>query len=65
MVGFAVTPLYFVWEKLIGVHTTKNMLLCAVCCMPVILPVWFSPIAFPFFGPINSTVKAMSKIPVT
>ncbi len=58
-VGFAVTPLYFVWEKLIGVHATKNMLLCAVCCMPVILPVWFFAIAFPFFGPINSTVGAM------
>jgi hypothetical protein len=29
-VGSAVTSLYFVWEKLIGVHSTKNMLLCAV-----------------------------------
>jgi hypothetical protein len=58
-VGFAVTPLYFVWEKLIGIHTTKNMLLRAVCRMPVILPVWFFAIAFPFFGPINSTVGAM------
>jgi auxin influx carrier (AUX1 LAX family) len=27
--------------------------------MPVILPVWFFAIAFPFFGPINSTVGAM------
>ncbi len=58
-VGFAVTPLYFVWEKLIGIHTTKNMLLRAVCRMPVILPVWFFAIAFPFFGPINSMVGAM------
>jgi auxin influx carrier (AUX1 LAX family) len=58
-VGFAVTPLYFVWEKLIGIHTSKNMLLRAVCRMPVILPVWFFAIAFPFFGPINSTVGAL------
>jgi auxin influx carrier (AUX1 LAX family) len=58
-VGFAVTPLYFVWEKLIGVHTTKNMLLCAVCRMHVILPVRFFAIAFPFFGPNNSTIGAM------
>ncbi len=58
-VGFAVTPLYFVWEKLIGIHSTKNMLLRAVCRMPVILPVWFFAIAFPFFGPINSMVGAM------
>ncbi|CAM6025434.1 unnamed protein product [Sphagnum balticum] len=58
-VGFAVTPLYFVWEKMIGIHTSKNMLLRAVCRMPVILPVWFFAIAFPFFGPINSTVGAL------
>ncbi len=58
-VGFAVTPLYFVWEKIIGIHTSKNMLLRAVCRMPVILPVWFFAIAFPFFGPINSTVGAL------
>ncbi len=57
--GFAVTPLFFVWEKLIGIHSTKNMLLRAVCRMPVILPVWFFAIAFPFFGPINSMVGAM------
>lgn len=35
------------------------MLLRAVCRMPVILPVWFFAIAFPFFGPINSTVGAL------
>lgn len=58
-VGFAVTPLYFVWEKLIGIHNTKSLLLRAVARMPVILPVWFFAIAFPFFGPINSTVGAL------
>lgn len=58
-VGFAVTPLYFVWEKMIGIHNTKSLLLRAVSRMPVILPVWFFAIAFPFFGPINSTVGAL------
>ena len=58
-VGFAVTPLFFMWEKLIGVHKTKSLLLRAVCRVPVMLPVWFFAIAFPFFGPINSTVGAL------
>lgn len=53
-VGFAVTPLYFVWEKILGVHQTTNMLLRATCRVPVILPIWFFAIAFPFFGLINS-----------
>lgn len=57
--GFACTPLYFVWEKVIGVHTTKNMLLRAAIRIPVILPIWFLAIIFPFFGPINSAVGAL------
>jgi auxin influx carrier (AUX1 LAX family) len=47
------------WEKLIGVHHTKSLLFRALCRVPVMLPIWFFAIAFPFFGPINSTVGAL------
>lgn len=57
--GFACTPLYFVWEKVLGFHTTKNMLLRALVRLPVVVPIWFLAIIFPFFGPINSTVGAL------
>lgn len=58
-VGFAVTPLYFVWEKILGVHQAKNMLLRASCRVPILLPIWFFAIAFPFFGSINSVVGCL------
>jgi auxin influx carrier (AUX1 LAX family) len=58
-VGFAVTPLYFVWEKILGVHQASNMLLRASCRVPVILPIWFLAVAFPFFGAINSLVGCL------
>ncbi|MCO5575723.1 hypothetical protein L7F22_029526 [Adiantum nelumboides] len=57
--GFACTPLYFVWEKVLGVHTTANFLLRALIRIPVVLPIWFLAIIFPFFGPINSAVGAL------
>lgn len=57
--GFASTPLYFVWEKLIGFHTTKNILVRALVRIPVVIPIWFLAIIFPFFGPINSAVGAL------
>ncbi|KAG6553925.1 hypothetical protein Mapa_004842 [Marchantia paleacea] len=57
--GFASMPLYFVWEKFLGVHKTKNLLFRALCRMPVVLPIWFLAIIFPFFGPINSAVGAL------
>lgn len=57
--GFACTPLYFVWEKVIGFHTTRNILLRALVRIPVVLPIWFLAIIFPFFGPINSAVGAL------
>ncbi|KAH7434606.1 hypothetical protein KP509_06G025700 [Ceratopteris richardii] len=57
--GFACTPLYFVWEKLIGFHTTQNLLFRALVRLPVVLPIWFLAIIFPFFGPINSAVGAL------
>ena len=57
--GFACTPLYFVWEKVIGMHDTKSMCLRAIARLPVVIPIWFLAIIFPFFGPINSAVGAL------
>ncbi|KAJ7528947.1 hypothetical protein O6H91_15G026300 [Diphasiastrum complanatum] len=57
--GFACTPLYFVWEKLLGIHRTSNLVLRAVARIPVVLPIWFLAIIFPFFGPINSAVGSL------
>ncbi|EAY80094.1 hypothetical protein EE612_053740 [Oryza sativa] len=54
--GFACTPLYFVWEKAIGVHGGAGVLRRAAARLPVVLPIWFLAVIFPFFGPINSTV---------
>lgn len=57
--GFACTPLYFVWEKFIGVHETKSLIKRAIARLPVVIPIWFLAIVFPFFGPINSTVGSL------
>ena len=57
--GFACTPLYFVWEKLIGVHETGSVALRAAARLPIVVPIWFLAIIFPFFGPINSTVGSL------
>ncbi|XP_028065749.1 auxin transporter-like protein 2 [Camellia sinensis] len=57
--GFACTPLYFVWEKVVGMHDTKSMFLRAIARLPVVIPIWFLAIIFPFFGPINSAVGAL------
>ncbi|KAE9606171.1 hypothetical protein Lal_00024827 [Lupinus albus] len=57
--GFASTPLYFVWEKVIGMHNTKSIFLRALVRLPVVIPIWFLAIVFPFFGPINSAVGAL------
>lgn len=57
--GFACTPLYFVWEKVIGMHETKSIFLRALARLPVVIPIWFLAIIFPFFGPINSAVGAL------
>ncbi|OIW02718.1 hypothetical protein TanjilG_29494 [Lupinus angustifolius] len=57
--GFACTPLYFVWEKVIGIHDTKSIFLRALARLPVVIPIWFLAIVFPFFGPINSAVGAL------
>ncbi|RVW56349.1 Auxin transporter-like protein 3 [Vitis vinifera] len=57
--GFACTPLYFVWEKFVGVHDTKSVCKRALARLPVVIPIWFLAIIFPFFGPINSTVGSL------
>ena len=57
--GFACTPLYFVWEKVIGMHDTKSIFLRVLVRLPVVIPIWFLAIIFPFFGPINSAVGAL------
>uniref|UniRef100_M4DGC3 Amino acid transporter transmembrane domain-containing protein n=1 Tax=Brassica campestris TaxID=3711 RepID=M4DGC3_BRACM len=57
--GFACTPLYFVWEKLIGMHECQSMCKRAAARLPVVIPIWFLAIIFPFFGPINSTVGSL------
>lgn len=57
--GYACTPLYFVWEKVIGMHETNSILLRAITRLPVVIPIWFLAIIFPFFGPINSAVGAL------
>ncbi|KAI4993631.1 hypothetical protein ZWY2020_007944 [Hordeum vulgare] len=51
--GFACTPLYFVWEKLIGLHDCRSLCKRAAARLPVVVPIWFLAIVFPFFGPIN------------
>ncbi|XP_004302648.1 PREDICTED: auxin transporter-like protein 2 [Fragaria vesca subsp. vesca] len=57
--GFACTPLYFVWEKVIGMHDTRSICWRALARLPVVIPIWFLAIIFPFFGPINSAVGAL------
>ncbi|MQM15055.1 hypothetical protein Taro_047991 [Colocasia esculenta] len=57
--GFACTPLYFVWEKAIGMHECRSMCKRAAARLPVVVPIWFLAIIFPFFGPINSAVGAL------
>ncbi|KAK3008741.1 hypothetical protein RJ639_013179 [Escallonia herrerae] len=56
--GFACTPLYFVGEKVIGMHDTRSICLRALARLPVVIPIWFLAIIFPFFGPINAAVGA-------
>ncbi|KAL3158265.1 Lymphocyte transmembrane adapter 1, variant 3 [Trebouxia sp. C0009 RCD-2024] len=57
--GLFITPLYFVWEKLIGTHHApyQTKVLSRV---PIVLLVWFLATAFPFFGPVNSLLGAFT-----
>lgn len=40
-------------------HDTKSLCLRALVRLPVVIPIWFLAIIFPFFGPINSAVGAL------
>lgn len=46
------------WEKATGFHGSVWWVR-ALVRMPVVLPIWFLAIAFPFFGPINSAIGAL------
>ncbi|KAG2309282.1 hypothetical protein Bca52824_029030 [Brassica carinata] len=45
--GFACTPLYFVWEKVIGMHDTKSIFLRALARLPVVIPICFTVYIIP------------------
>jgi auxin influx carrier (AUX1 LAX family) len=48
-----------VWEKAIGMHEFKSLCIRAAARLPVVIPIWFLAIIFPFFGPINSSVGSL------
>ncbi|KAK2976213.1 hypothetical protein RJ640_023420, partial [Escallonia rubra] len=49
--GFACTPFYFVWEKVIGMHDTRSICLRALARLPVLIPIWFLAIISLFLVP--------------
>lgn len=57
--GLFITPLYFVWEKLIGTHYASYKVK-VMSRVPVVLFIWFLATAFPFFGPVNSLLGAFT-----
>ncbi|KAK4377359.1 hypothetical protein RND71_003655 [Anisodus tanguticus] len=46
-------------HQAIGMHDCKNLCKRAAARLPVVIPIWFLAIIFPFFGPINSTVGSL------
>ncbi|KAL8540104.1 hypothetical protein ACS0TY_001626 [Phlomoides rotata] len=40
-------------------HDCKSMCKRAAARLPMVVPIWFLAIVFPFFGPINSTVGSL------
>ncbi|KAK4477212.1 hypothetical protein RD792_016431 [Penstemon davidsonii] len=40
-------------------HECKSLCKRAAARLPVVVPIWFLAIVFPFFGPINSTVGSL------
>lgn len=40
-------------------HESKSIFKKALARLPVVIPIWFLAIIFPFFGPINSTVGSL------
>ncbi|KAI3786836.1 hypothetical protein L1987_40843 [Smallanthus sonchifolius] len=67
--SFFLWTVYYIWIRLhaivlcvgkgIGMHDTKSIFLRALARLPVVIPIWFLAIIFPFFGPINSAVGAL------
>ena len=47
------------WEKLVGLHDCRSLCKRAAARLPVVVPIWFLAIIFPFFGPINSAVGSL------
>ncbi|KAF8779997.1 hypothetical protein HU200_002029 [Digitaria exilis] len=45
--------------ELIGLHDCRSLCKRAAARLPVVVPIWFLAIVFPFFGPINSAVGSL------
>ncbi|KAL9313562.1 hypothetical protein ACSQ67_019014 [Phaseolus vulgaris] len=41
------------------IHECRSLCKRALARLPVVIPIWFLAIVFPFFGPINSTVGSL------
>lgn len=54
-----VTPIFFMWEKLIGTHEKPNWIKLP-SRLPVALLLWFIALAFPFYGLVNSIIGALT-----
>lgn len=46
-------------KQLIGLHDCRSLCKRAAARLPVVIPIWFLAIIFPFFGPINSAVGSL------
>lgn len=55
--GLFVTPLYFMWEKLIRTHR-RSLWIRLPSRIPIVLLIWFIALLIPFFGPFNSIMGA-------
>jgi Transmembrane amino acid transporter protein len=49
----------FILKQLIGLHDCRSLCKRAAARLPVVVPIWFLAIIFPFFGPINSAVGSL------
>ncbi|GLJ38158.1 hypothetical protein SUGI_0776840 [Cryptomeria japonica] len=56
--GMYVMPLNFMWEKVIGVHSSKY-LIRVISRLPVSILLWFLALLVPFFGPLNSMIGSV------
>lgn len=53
-----VMPLFFLWEKLLGLHQAR-FLVRTIVRLPVVLFLWFLALMVPFFGPLNSLIGSL------